>query len=331
MISVSLERFSQVFVERKTKLQSLLEVDFLHRHVRDIADTCEELSPKVGDKVKASESLFTQNTVSIELARPGLGLGHDLVWRLTVNDTHLRMQLISGDFAKDVLNYAFSRIETEYASFVGLLDGAHRSTSDFEAKVNGAVLPINDLLASLDSNDSLKLDGKPYEISFERETPIASSPQMTTLTWIEETYRSLSPIYRLVAMPWDSTVAASAKEEESFGYPEGRLHYSIHRKKERSPGLIKKVKELAKQRDDGRLICTVCDFDFLKFYGERGKDFAEAHHMIPVSEMSEDHISKPEDMAIVCANCHRMLHRSPFVSPAELKENLGLPPTNPPN
>ena len=213
MISVSLERFSQVFVERKTKLQSLLEVDFLHRHVRDIADTCEELSPKVGDKVKASESLFTQNTVSIELARPGLGLGHDLVWRfLTANDTHLRMQLISGDFAKDVLNYAFSRIETEYASFVGLLDGAHRSTSDFEAKVNGAVLPINDLLASLDSNDSLKLDGKPYEISFERETPIASSPQMTTLTWIEETYRSLSPIYRLVAMPWDSTVAASARK-----------------------------------------------------------------------------------------------------------------------
>ena len=52
----------------------------------------------------------------------------------------------------------------------------------------------------------------------------------------------------------------------------------------------------------GRLICTVCDFDFLKFYGKRGKDFSEAHHMIPVSEMSEDHFSKPEDMAIVCAN-----------------------------
>ena len=96
-------------------------------------------------------------------------------------------------------------------------------------------MPINDLLASLDGNDSLKLEGKPYEISFERETPIASSPQMTTLTWIEETYRSLSPIYRLVAMPWDSTVAASAKEEESFGYPEGRLHYSIHLKKEKKP------------------------------------------------------------------------------------------------
>jgi hypothetical protein len=319
VIPVSLERFSTVFAERKDKLQSLPPVDFLHKLAKEIAETCTGLIPKVGERVRSSESLFTPHSLAIDLARPGLGLGHDLVWRLTANDLRVRMQVVSGDYAKDVMAYAFSRVQTEYTSFVGLLDAASRSIKHFKGKVNGAVLPIDALVESLDRNDSLKFSGKPYEISFEVDTPIASSPQQNVSSWLKETVRCLSPLYRFIVLPWDSAIAASATEEEALGYPEGRLHYSLHRKRERNPSLIKKVKELAKEKNEGRLICAVCDFDFLKFYGERGRDFAEAHHLIPVSEMEEEHVSRPEDMVIVCSNCHRMLHRSPSISPEKLK------------
>jgi putative restriction endonuclease len=63
--------------------------------------------------------------------------------------------------------------------------------------------------------------------------------------------------------------------------------------------------------------------DFEKKYGERGKDFIEAHHTIPVSEMVPGQNTKVEDIALVCSNCHKILHRTrPWLSMKRLKEIL---------
>ena len=52
-----------------------------------------------------------------------------------------------------------------------------------------------------------------------------------------------------------------------------------------------------------------------------GEDFIEGHHTIPVSEMKPNHKTKPEEIAMVCSNCHRMLHRKrPWLSIDKLKE-----------
>jgi len=57
--------------------------------------------------------------------------------------------------------------------------------------------------------------------------------------------------------------------------------------------------------------CMACGFDFEKTYGAYGKGFIEVHHTKPVSELGGMTSVNPEtDMAVVCANCHRMLHRS---------------------
>ncbi|WP_276208284.1 HNH endonuclease [Gracilibacillus sp. YIM 98692] len=70
----------------------------------------------------------------------------------------------------------------------------------------------------------------------------------------------------------------------------------------------------------GRLICEVCEFDFMERYGEIGDGYIEGHHTKPISEMSENEQTKVEDIALVCANCHRMLHRKrPWLSITELK------------
>lgn len=57
-------------------------------------------------------------------------------------------------------------------------------------------------------------------------------------------------------------------------------------------------------------VCSVCDFDFEKFYGELGREFIHVHHIKPFSEIREEYQVDPiKDLRPVCPNCHAMLHR----------------------
>jgi hypothetical protein len=56
--------------------------------------------------------------------------------------------------------------------------------------------------------------------------------------------------------------------------------------------------------------CQVCGFDFEAEYGDHGAGYIEAHHMTPVSKLIKTtKVDPKKDMRVVCANCHRMLHR----------------------
>lgn len=44
-------------------------------------------------------------------------------------------------------------------------------------------------------------------------------------------------------------------------------------------------------------------------YGGLGQGYIECHHKTPISQMSPGQKTKLSDLALVCANCHRMLHR----------------------
>jgi len=69
----------------------------------------------------------------------------------------------------------------------------------------------------------------------------------------------------------------------------------------------KKAQALKKQ---GVLKCEVCGFDFQVAYGELGEGFIECHHTLPLSELKPGQKTRLKDLALVCANCHRMLHRA---------------------
>ena len=67
----------------------------------------------------------------------------------------------------------------------------------------------------------------------------------------------------------------------------------------------------------------VCQFDFYKIYGDLGKGFIEAHHRVPLSEIDGEKITTLEDLALVCSNCHRMLHKAiSTLSIAELRKKM---------
>nr|WP_285767537.1 HNH endonuclease [Peribacillus sp. SI8-4] len=107
-----------------------------------------------------------------------------------------------------------------------------------------------------------------------------------------------------------------------IGFPEGKKQLKRHIERERNPKVIKLAKQYYKEKY-GKVFCEICSFDFYKKYGEIGENFIEGHHTIPVSELEEGQITRVEDIALVCSNCHRMLHRRrPWLTIQQLRELL---------
>lgn len=111
-------------------------------------------------------------------------------------------------------------------------------------------------------------------------------------------------------------------ENEESSFPEGAEKYRMHRSLERDS----KISRLAKRKRldrTGKLSCDVCGFSFQKRYGGLGIGFIEAHHTVPVSELRGKQRTKLTDIALVCSNCHRMLHRErPWLSIRDLQQHL---------
>jgi 5-methylcytosine-specific restriction protein A len=100
---------------------------------------------------------------------------------------------------------------------------------------------------------------------------------------------------------------------------EGRLLTRKHFARERNRPLVHSKRKQALKRN-GKLICEVCDFDFAIQYGDRGNGFIECHHIKPVATLTQGQKTHINDLALVCANCHRIIHRSrPWLSVADLK------------
>ena len=92
------------------------------------------------------------------------------------------------------------------------------------------------------------------------------------------------------------------------GIEEGaeKTKLKLHKYKERNPEIITKAKNKAKLLN--KLYCEVCTFNFANEYPHLGDGFIECHHKKPIAT-GGIRITKVEDLALVCSNCHRMLHR----------------------
>jgi 5-methylcytosine-specific restriction protein A len=89
---------------------------------------------------------------------------------------------------------------------------------------------------------------------------------------------------------------------------EGGLLTRVHRIRETNPWIVERKKESILKRL-GALACEACGFDFSEAYGVYGEGFIECHHTKPISEMMPGDRTRLKDLALVCSNCHRMLHR----------------------
>ena len=103
---------------------------------------------------------------------------------------------------------------------------------------------------------------------------------------------------------------------------EGRILTRLHAYRERDRRLVKKAKAAFKSKH-GRLFCECCGHDPVAFYGPRGDDRIDAHHKTPVEELMPDTQTTASDLAMVCPNCHDIIHaKRPWMQVEELKAHL---------
>ena len=100
--------------------------------------------------------------------------------------------------------------------------------------------------------------------------------------------------------------------------------YKTHRRIERTTDNSRKVK-----RELG-YTCQACGFNFKNKYGKlslnkKKEEFIEAHHIRQIQDLPEGEVVEfnIDDFAVLCSNCHRMVHRkNPPYSIDEIKKML---------
>lgn len=88
---------------------------------------------------------------------------------------------------------------------------------------------------------------------------------------------------------------------------EGNQKLRAHLIRERNSKLVKEKKKQVLEKT-GKLCCEVCNFNFKESYGKFGKNFCEIHHLKKLSEADGVITTELSDLAVVCSNCHRVIH-----------------------
>jgi 5-methylcytosine-specific restriction enzyme A len=95
------------------------------------------------------------------------------------------------------------------------------------------------------------------------------------------------------------------------------LRQHLHRERD---ARLRSQKLAAVLRVGGVIACEVCGFDFERAYGERGRGYIECHHRTPLFSSGSTK-TRLRDLALICSNCHRMIHRTKsWLLPEQLKQ-----------
>lgn len=98
-----------------------------------------------------------------------------------------------------------------------------------------------------------------------------------------------------------------ADEPDIVEAEEGKVLTRLHRLRERSRSLVNAKKKAVLQKH-GRLQCEACNFDFVEAYGPAGDGIIDVHHTKPVHTLKPGEKTKLSELALLCANCHRIIH-----------------------
>lgn len=139
-------------------------------------------------------------------------------------------------------------------------------------------------------------------------------------TWFE----SQPDLIELLEAPSDDFLAESSKEggdvislmDLSADETKKKLvsHFRIDRNRK-----IRQAKVDLFAAQNGSVFCENCSFSFEAKYGDRGKGFIEVHHVQPLAALLPNVVTKLSDLMLLCANCHRIIHKTPLLSPEGLQ------------
>ncbi len=98
---------------------------------------------------------------------------------------------------------------------------------------------------------------------------------------------------------------------------EPRLLFHLRRERSRSIVVAKREHALASV---GELRCEACSFVSNQVYHGVSADVFEVHHRLSLADAMTSVETRLEDLAILCANCHRAIHKTkPLIGVEEFK------------
>lgn len=207
---------------------------------------------------------------------------------LSLNQGVTTIRRVYGADAKDAL----SARATDYVARLGRLDNSFILGS------------INLKVSSSSSLGAFYEQGSICAKYYARE---AIPNNETLATDLNELLR----LYLLLATKDLVTSSTSSEEDDEEGLnAEDLTSLREHKRIERNRKLAERAKKIH------GYICQACGFDFQRHYGEIGRGFIEAHHLTPLHTLKGQKImlDPRKDFSVLCANCHRMIHKSEFVN-----------------
>jgi hypothetical protein len=110
-----------------------------------------------------------------------------------------------------------------------------------------------------------------------------------------------------------------ALDLEALAAIEGDPRWFFHLRRERDRGIAEAKRNAAKQ-PDGSLVCEGCGFVSRSTYPGLEADLCEIHHRLPLAAGAAPVETSLNDLAVLCPNCHRAIHRTqPLMSVEEFR------------
>ncbi|WP_459625475.1 HNH endonuclease [Burkholderia sp. 3C] len=193
------------------------------------------------------------------------------------------------------------------------LDGRIPSGSDERVKALSEVLRRFPYHAEASRKESFRNpDGVAFKLQNLRQIAtgkgLGNVSETDRAVWSEfgavpTSVKSLANLIRVGLTASESTEPLKLDAE----FTEGRLITELHSRRERQPKLRERL--LSSRRSSGKLFCEMCGAPPLSTNAELKEAHFEAHHIIPLSNTGI-RITGISDLALLCANCHRLLHRA---------------------
>lgn len=121
-------------------------------------------------------------------------------------------------------------------------------------------------------------------------------------------------LYGELAARDERLFSSADTEDDELGMDvEDAKNLREHKRIERNRNLSKKAKKIHGYK------CKACGFDFEEKYGPIGREFIEAHHLVPLARLKGEvvSLSPQRDFTVLCSNCHRMIHKTESVGNVE--------------
>lgn len=115
--------------------------------------------------------------------------------------------------------------------------------------------------------------------------------------------------FTAIGNPSNSNSGARTLPDEPsdlYGF-EAEQSYQTHLFRERDKSLRQAAIDIFVEKH-GHIFCELCGFDFAISYGALGTGIIEVHHTKPLALIAPGEPTKVEDLMLVCANCHLVIH-----------------------